>query len=92
MNFTERYLLRMGFHTIQAAPGQLDERKLCYIRSFLEAGLIVLLLAEESEKAPVMGLLEEKTRIFDCQMSDTAGSGPSGYPFQKMKQWASGLI
>ena len=66
MNYTERYLLRMGFHTVQIADGGIKADRSKYIRKFLDAGLIVLLQTKAAEKEKMMSLLEDEKRIFDC--------------------------
>ncbi len=90
MNYIERYLLRMGFHTIQAAFDQIGIKELRHIRSLLDAGLIVLLALQASEKKKVTELLEEGERIFDgmrCTMDEEMG-----YTLKCVKEWASELI
>lgn len=59
MNYIERYLLRMGFHTIQAAKSN-------YIREFLDAGLIVLALLKPLEREKSVHMLEDGELLFDC--------------------------
>ena len=91
MNYTERYLLRMGFHTIQAPDGALDERKLQQIQSFLDAGLIVLLFLLPSEKDMLCLLRDEQMRLFDCTVFDDL-TEQMGNVLKQIKEWASVLI
>ena len=91
MNYTERYLLRMGFHTIQAPDGALDERKLQQIQSFLDAGLIVLLFLLPSEKDMLCLLRDEQMRLFDCTVFDDL-TEQMGNVLKQIKEWASELI
>ncbi len=91
MNYTERYLLRMGFHTVQIADGGIKADRSKYIRKFLDAGLIVLLQTKAAEKEKMMSLLEDEKRIFDC----TKASGDTndlGRVLRKIQSWASELI
>lgn len=83
MNYVERYLLRMGFHTMQTKLQEMDHREIHRIQQMLAAGLILLLSVDNKEKTALEGLLEEK-RIFDC--------AKEGQVPRKMKQWASKLI
>ena len=59
MNYIERYLLRMGFHTIQAAKSN-------HIREFLDAGLIVLALLKPLDREEAVHMLEDGELLFDC--------------------------
>ena len=91
MNYTERYLLRMGFHTIQIVPGGEWKGKLQYIRKFLDAGLIVLLAVKAGEKEAAMQLIGDKERIFECKkLSDDMND--IGQVLKQVKVWASDLI
>ena len=83
MNYVERYLLRMGFHTMQTVLLEKDTREINRIGQLLAAGLILLLPIEAGDKKWLEGLLEEKY-IFDCAVE---GQVP-----RKIKQWASKLI
>lgn len=91
MNFVERYLLGMGFHTIQAAPGRLDEEKKQTLQSFLRAGLIVLAALQKEERLLAAGLLEEDWRVFDCE-TRIEPSEDRGSRLKKIKLWAAELI
>ncbi len=91
MNYVERYLLRMGFHTIQLTAEELDKREVLHIKSFLDAGLIVLLQADIEEMKAAGNLLKEKERIFDCTGSENE-SEDMGNILKQIKQWASKLI
>lgn len=77
MNFMEHYLLRMGFHTVQAR----DEEAL---RLLLSAGLIVFVAVSG-------GILPEQKRIFDCR-KEMEQSEDVGQVLKKLKSWASELI
>ncbi len=59
MNYMERYLLRMGFHTIQTS-------KTHHIRGFLDAGLIVLALVQLPEQKTAVHMLKKEEPLFDC--------------------------
>lgn len=91
MNYAERHLLRMGFHTVQLAPEKIDERELLQVRRLLDAGLIVLLRAQPQDEEAAAGLLENRERVFDCtKVPDLTGN--MGNVLKKMKEWAAGLI
>lgn len=91
MNFIERYLLRMGFHTIQIVTGEMDERELEYIRKVLDSGLIVLLLVDKAGAPAVRKLLPQANRIFDCSKA-AEETKDAGVVLKQIKQWASALI
>lgn len=59
MNYIERYLLRMGFHTIQTAKSH-------NIREFLDAGLIVLAMLKPLDRKEAVHILEDGELLFDC--------------------------
>lgn len=90
-NYMERRLLRMGFHTIQASFKENEVHKTACIRGFLDAGLIVLVLAQKEEKEALCGLLEEKSRIFDCGKT-SKDANHMGMALKRVKNWASELI
>lgn len=83
MNYAERYLLRMGFHTIQAKQPKAT-------RSFLDAGLIVLLCLQPQSEQEIKCMLEPE-RIFDCGKIRNLDEN-FGNVLKQMKQWASELI
>ena len=91
MNYAERYLLRMGFHTALASPDKVDERELCSIKRCLNAGLIVLVSADPKEKERLICLLDEKKRIFDCMEMNGLEENME-HMRKKIRQWASELI
>lgn len=90
-NYMERRLLRMGFHTMQASLEGAGKRETSFIRGFLDAGLIVLVLARKSEKEALCGLLEDKSRIFDCGET-SKDANDMGVMLKRVKNWASELI
>lgn len=83
MNYVERYLLRMGFHTMQTVLTACDGREIDRIRQMLETGLILLVPVSDMEKQGLESLLDA-SRIYDC--------GKEGQVPRKIKQWASKLI
>ncbi len=91
INYAERYLLRMGFHTVQAKAVDSDCRDMSMIRSFLDAGLIVLCMVDSSLQGMVTDLLEDAGRVFGCEKTSEL-SADAGGVFKQMKQWASALI
>lgn len=91
MNFAERYLLRMGFHTIQIVTGEIDERELEYVRKVLDSGLIVLLLVDKAGAPAVKKLLPQANRIFDCSKV-AEETKDAGVVLKQIKQWVSALI
>lgn len=90
MNYVERYLLRMGFHTIQAAFAEDDGSKRNHVRQMLDAGLFVLVSVNEAKEEKMKDLLEEE-RIFDYG-KESRRTEDIGIVLKKMKQWASRLI
>ena len=90
MNFVEHYLLRMGFHTIQVLPEGNDGAETKYIRSFLEAGLIVLTKIDGTSQPSIEGLMNDSRRILDC--SRRVESEDFGAVLKEIKHWASELI
>lgn len=91
LNYAERYLLRMGFHTVSAMPEEWDERELDGIRRCLGAGLIVLAWADAAQKERVAGLPGGPGRVFDC-MEAAERLEEMGSVLKRMKQWASELV
>ncbi|NBI84750.1 hypothetical protein D3Z47_00475 [Lachnospiraceae bacterium] len=90
MNYTERYLLRMGFHTMQALEGGGNGNNLQHIQSLLDAGLIVLALLDAQGRGKAEDLLEARERVFDC--SGYALGEDIGHMLKRIREWASGLI
>lgn len=91
MNYAERYLLRMGFHTIQIPSGESGAVNLQCVRACLHAGLILLLAPKPSEKENVISLAKEKERIFDA-MEFVNLEENMGIILKQIKLWASELI
>lgn len=90
MNFVEHYLLRMGFHTIQLTDmdGSIEKK---YMRSFLDAGLIVLTAVHEASRGDIEELMKDSERIFDCS-SKIKETEDFGVVLKEIKHWASELI
>lgn len=91
MNYVERYLLRMGFHTIQLIAEEIDDRELLHIKRFLDAGLIVLLETTSAGTKQTEQILKESERIFDCTKTEPKTEN-FGNVLKQIKQWASRLI
>ena len=91
MNYSERYLLRMGFHTIQVVFRKEEGEKLQNIRRLLDAGLIVLLAADQGIRMEAEQLFEDRGRLFDCTKLPEEKEDP-GAILKQMKRWASELI
>ena len=91
MNYTERYLLRMGFHTIQIPSEKSGAIDLQCIRACLNAGLILLISLQFSRKEAVISLAGEKERIFDItEFLDLEENMET--ILKQIKIWASELI
>lgn len=91
MNYTERYLLRMGFHTIQIPFAKSETEDMQCIRTCLDAGLILLISLKTSRKEAVISLTEEQGRIFDAtECLDLEEN--MGAILKQIKMWASELI
>ena len=91
MNYAERYLLRMGFHTMQAVFEKTEEKSLSYVQRLLDAGLIVLFSSDEAERKEAERLLDGPERIFDCT-SLPRQEEDLGVVLKQVKRWASELI
>lgn len=91
MNYTERYLLRMGFHTIQILSEESLKKRLPCIRTCLNAGLILLLALPASQKEEVLALSEEKGRFFDAMESADLSENME-MVLKQIKIWALELI
>ncbi len=90
MNYIERYLLRMGFHTMQAALDGDGRSRLMHLRGLLDAGLIVLTCVPARERERAEALLDGRERVFDC--SGYALGEEIGQALKRIREWASGLI
>ena len=90
-NCVERYLLGMGFHTMQLMAEGTDEKERIYIRKFLDAGMILLLRTTPEGIGMAENLIGEQDRIFSF-----AGSCMEKEEFsnslKQIKQWASSLL
>ncbi len=89
MHYAERYLLRMGFHTIKAAVKEDGKTQLQLLRALLDAGLIVLTAVNQEDQETVCALLEEE-RVFCC-MGHIAPEEINGI-LKRLRQWALSLI
>ncbi len=89
MHYAERYLLRMGFHTIKAAVKEDGKTQLQLLRALLDAGLIVLTAVNQEDKETVRALLKEE-RVFCC-MGHIAPEEINGM-LKRLRQWALSLI
>lgn len=91
MNYTERYLLRMGFHTIQIPSVESGAKDMQCIRTCLDAGLILLISLQTFQKEAVISLAAEKGRVFDAaEFLDLEEN--MGVILKQIKIWASELI
>lgn len=85
INYVERYLLHMGFHTIQV--GEKDSRERIF--RLTEAGLLGLLSADEVILPDFMG--EELYRV--CDLRGEAFSQENLINIQKkVKSWVAGML
>lgn len=91
MNYTERYLLRMGFHTIQIFSAESEAKDLTCIRTCLNAGLILLISLQPSEKEAAASLTGEDKRVFDITEFSDLEENMSEI-LKQIKIWASELI
>lgn len=91
MNYTERYLLRMGFHTIQIPAEESEVIHMQCIRACLNAGLILLIAPDPVQKETVSALAQERKRIFD--VTDFVDLEENmGTVLKQIKLWALELI
>lgn len=85
MNYVERYLLHMGFHTIQAGEKDGPER----MNRIAEAGLLGLVSGEEAALPEIMK--EETYRI--CDLRGEVFSQENLIHIQKkVKSWVAGML
>ncbi len=85
INYVERYLLHMGFHTIQV--GEKDSRERIF--RLTEAGLLGLLSAEEVILPDLMG--EEPYRVCDLR-GEVFSQENLVHILKRVKGWAAGML
>ncbi len=85
MNYVERYLLHMGFHTLQAG-GQEDKGR---IFRMAEAGLLGLLSAKEAFLPEFME--KEPYRICDLREEEFSRENVMNI-LRQVKKWAAGML